>query len=800
MWSGKLGCINATAHRITLEPGTRPIRSMPYRQGPAARTFVKKEIDKMLEANVIEPAASEWASPVVLAPKKDGTLRFCVDYRRLNAVTIPDTYPLPRMDDCIDSLGDATIFTTLDANSGYWQLPLDPDDRDKSTFTTFLGTFRFLRMRFGLRNAPATFQRALDIILSGVRWQTCLVYIDDVIIFSRTIEDHFVHLDHVLTLLRNAGITLKLSKCTFFHSEVDYLGHVIRPGKLCVAAKARDAFRSFEYPKNITQLRSFLGACNVYRRFIKDFAKIARPLTFLTRKDATPDFDNPTTEQLEAFETLKTKMTEPPVLALPRTNQPYTLDTDASAYQLGCALLQEQDDKTTLPVGYWSYSLNDTERNYSTTERECYSVVWSVTTLRPYIEGTRFTIRTDHDSLRWLMSLTESTGRLTRWRLRLSEFDFVIQYRPGRVHQIPDALSRLIVPNNTQRPVDDDIPTFDDALTLLTPELTLTTPSPLRPAPRRSARLRNRQTPPNALPSNVTTSRATAQLETPNENAHCDTTHAANTSTEQPTRDATTHPAHTSTSSETTNTTTSRDQHLETPNPPTPPTQLPDNDADLFDDDAWDDCDDFDLFDLYRIRAEDDHDDWTHLPTLDTLPTALTLDEIRREQRTDDFCQTILNRQAPRDSAFREDDNGLLRRYPHREPELAQIVLPKSLRPRLLALAHHIPIAGHPGQNRMYYTLRKTYYWPHMAIDIAATVRDCRSCARNRIRLRRHLNRLQLFPATRPLESIAIDILGPLPKSKSGLRFLLVITDRFTKLSQVAPLRRITAYHVARVF
>ncbi|CDF39628.1 Ribonuclease H (fragment) [Chondrus crispus] len=205
-------------------------------------------------------------------------------------------------------------------------------------------------MPFRLKGAPATFQRALDIILSGVRWQICLVYLDDVIV------------------------------------------------------------------------RSFLGACNVYRRFVKGFSKIARPLTDITRKDSDHDFDNPTKVQLQAFESLKAAMISPPILALPRYGRPYLLDTDASAYQLGCTLLQEHDEPNDWPpVGYWSYSLSDSERNYSATERECFAVVWAVRTLRPYIEGTKFTVRTDHDALRWLMSLTESSGRLTRWRLRLAE-------------------------------------------------------------------------------------------------------------------------------------------------------------------------------------------------------------------------------------------------------------------------------------------------------------------------------------------------------------------------------------------
>ena len=348
--------IRATEHHIPLEPGTKPIRAMPYRKGPWMREMVAKEVEKILNAGVIEPANTEWASPVVLVPEKDGSLRFCVEYRRLNAKTLADSYPLPRMDGCIDSLVYAAVFTTLDCNSGYWQIPVASENQDETTFTTYMGTFRHLRMPFELRGAPATFQRALDIILSRVRWQICLVYLDDVIVFSfRTHAEHAKHLDAVLGLLRSAGISLKLKKCSFFQPYLHYLGHVISPGKLSVAEAAAHAFKTFKFPRTLTQARSFLGACNVYRCIVKGFAKIARPLTDMTRKDADPDYDNPTAAQVQAFEDLKSRMIAPPILALPRYGRPYTIDTDASAYQLGCTLLQEHDGTNDWrPVGYWS--------------------------------------------------------------------------------------------------------------------------------------------------------------------------------------------------------------------------------------------------------------------------------------------------------------------------------------------------------------------------------------------------------------------------------------------------------------
>ena len=241
MWTGKLGEINVTSMDINLKPGTRPIHQNPYRAGPQARRILESHIQDQLSEGVISPARSEWASPVLLVPKKNGAMRFCVDFRRLNAATLADSYPLPRMEDCIDSLASARVFSTLDANWGYWQLPISPEDREKTTFTTHVGTFQYNRMPFGLRNAPATFQRALDVILSGVKWKSCLIYLDDIVIFSSNYEDHLEHVATILSLLREAGVSLKIAKSCFFRDKIDYLGHVIYPGRMGIAQGSKAA-------------------------------------------------------------------------------------------------------------------------------------------------------------------------------------------------------------------------------------------------------------------------------------------------------------------------------------------------------------------------------------------------------------------------------------------------------------------------------------------------------------------------------------------------------------------------------
>lgn len=372
----------------------------------------------MLRNAVIEPCQSPWTSPVVLVTKSDGTWRFCVDYLRLNAVSVKDTYPLQRMDECIDSLGNATVFTTLDANWGYWQIPVQQEDRDKTAFVCHSGLYRFNWMPFGLTKAPASFQRALDILLSRFKWKTCLVYFDDIIIFSRSRAEHLEHVRSIMSILRDAGITLKLGKCKFCTDSVTYLGHEIRPGRLMIDEVRVKSLKQAKHPTTQTELRSYLALCNVYRRFVPSYTDIATPLYALLRKGESPKLDSLTDAQASAFFTLLAAVTSPPVLSLPKRDLPYSLDTDASNHQVGCALFQTTPEGERRPIGLWSRSLNDHERNYSVSEKECLAVVWSLQTLRPYLLGAPFTVYTDHSALRWLLSITEPSGRLMRWRLR----------------------------------------------------------------------------------------------------------------------------------------------------------------------------------------------------------------------------------------------------------------------------------------------------------------------------------------------------------------------------------------------
>jgi len=306
--SGHLGSMKATEHRIELKPGSKPVRLNPYRMGPRTRELIKAEGDRMLKLEVIEPSQRDWASSVVLIPKPDGCPRFCIDYRQLTERTVRDSYTLPRMDDCLDSVGDAQFFSTLDCNAGYWQIPIAEEVEPKTAFTCHCGTYECTRLPFGLCNAPATFQRAIDMILSGFKWQNVLVYLDDLIIFSADAESHLSHLDTVFTLLGKHGVTLKAQKCHLFSNEVEYLGHVVPRGRSSLNEKNLKTIKKAVFPKTKSQLRSFLGMCNVYGRFTVDFAKTAKPLNDLSSVKLPKRLSPPTTEEQPAFDKLREQL------------------------------------------------------------------------------------------------------------------------------------------------------------------------------------------------------------------------------------------------------------------------------------------------------------------------------------------------------------------------------------------------------------------------------------------------------------------------------------------------------------
>ena len=321
--NSELGCTSAIRHHINVN-GSKPIKSTPYRTNIETRQKLKEHIDEMLDLDIIQESNSPWAAPIILVTKKDGSTRFCCDFRKLNAVTVKDSYPLPRIDDTLDSLSGSSYFSTLDMLSGFWQLEVDKESRPLTAFTSYEGLYEFKRLPFGLCNAPSTFQRLMELVLRGMQWHTCLIYMDDVIVYSKTFDEHIQRLAHISSRLRDSNLTLKPSKCRFLHLTIDFLGHVISPEGVRPNPSKVDLINSFPPPITAKQIKQFLGLAGYYHRFIPNFAHLAAPLTKLLRKNVKFSWSP---ECQTAFTELQHCLTTPPVLAFPDFTSPYHLYT-----------------------------------------------------------------------------------------------------------------------------------------------------------------------------------------------------------------------------------------------------------------------------------------------------------------------------------------------------------------------------------------------------------------------------------------------------------------------------------------
>ena len=400
------------------------------------------QVQQMLTSGVICPSNSPWASPVVMVKKKEGSLRFSIDFWQLNAATIKDAHPLPRIDDLLDALHRARWFSTLDLKSGYWQVPIQERDKEKTAFRTSSGQlFEFNQVLFGLCNAPATFSRLMDHVLSGLHWETCLFYLDDIILFAATWEEHLDRLRQVFERLRHAKLKLGAEKCTFAAKEVSYLGHLVTEEGLLPDPSLLAAIQEIHPPKNATEVRSFLGLAGYYRRYVRNFAAIAGPLHALTQKDAVFHWGS---ECQDAFDRLKTLLTTSPITAFPDFSLPFRLYTDASTAGLGAILAQVREGKERI-ICCASCSLNQAEKAYPATKLECLAIVWAVAKFRPYLMSMPFEVYTDHYALQWLKTMRTGSALLHRWSAALEEYDFTVKHRPGKSQMHVDNLSRLPV-------------------------------------------------------------------------------------------------------------------------------------------------------------------------------------------------------------------------------------------------------------------------------------------------------------------------------------------------------------------
>lgn len=827
----------------------QPINVKSYRFPEIHKQEVNSQIQKMLDQRIIQPSLSPWSSPIWIVPKKidasgQKKWRIVIDYRKLNDITIGETYPIPNIVEILDQLGDSRYFSTLDLASGFHQIKMATKDACKTAFSVPQGHYEFTRMPFGLKNAPSTFQRLMNNVLTGLQGERCFVYLDDIVIYSRDLPSHIQNLTKVFQKLRSFNLKLQPDKCEFLRKEVGYLGHVITENGLKPDPNKIKSVQEFPIPKCPKDIKSFLGLISYYRRFIPEFSKLSKPLTSLLKKDTSFIWTN---EQQLAFEMLKDKLVSAPVLIYPDFTKPFNLTCDASNYAISAILSQGPIGKDH-PIAFASRTLNKCETNYSTTEKELLSIVWGCKTFRPYLFGRKFVIVTDHRPLKWLFNHTDPSSKLQRWRLQLQEFEYEIIYRKGKLNSAADALSRY--PVNPVNPVQDD--NINTELIDLSPYIDSSPFSQLNDfSPMESPGEDNFQDPFSPIDGS---------LVVPTSNNDDNPLPSTNRPSNIPSPEDRLNPE---TQDEPQPSTSSQTPNLQYPSPKivVPNPNLPDPEVTyskflkIPSDTPYNTV----------IREHNDSLLKTQNKTI-VVPTSIDLDEsipyVQEILSNSKESESFINSESTLHSYKSLSNNGKLyyflfpkvhhfdtctysdifeslknlrNHFISQNNTIDKISITDFKNPfdkhiyikiynmlsylfhntnieiniycnkiyypspsevqKILRENHDIPIAGHLGATRMYNRIREQYYWKNMRSEIENYVNNCASCQTNKAL--RKINRAPMqitSTSTSPFERLSLDIVGPLPESGTAkLKYILTLQDDLTKYSVAYPIRSTTA-------
>lgn len=426
--------------KIETIPGSTP-PSLPNRpQSGKELAELKSQLTELTKLGFIQPSKSPYGAPILFVKKKDGTMRMCIDYRALNNITIKNSYALPRVDELFDRLQGAKYFSKIDLRSGYHQIRIASEDVSKTAFRTRYGHFEFLVLPFGLTNAPATFMHLMHQTFRAHLDDFVIVFLDDILIYSKSLHEHERHVSKVLEILRREKLYAKESKCELFKKEVEFLGHYVSDVGVRMMESKVKAVQEWPTPTKALHVRSFLGTAGYYRKFIRDFSKVAAPLTDLTKDGIKFVWSHP---QEEAFRRLKSLMADAPILILPDPNLPYVINTDASGFAVG-AVLQQDQGKGLQPIAFLSKKMKDAETRYPVHEQELLAIIHSLSTWRHYLHGAKFKIivKTDHKSLQYFKTQPMLSGRQARWLSVIADYDFMIEYIDGKTNVVADGLSR----------------------------------------------------------------------------------------------------------------------------------------------------------------------------------------------------------------------------------------------------------------------------------------------------------------------------------------------------------------------
>jgi transposase InsO family protein/DNA-binding MarR family transcriptional regulator len=722
-----------------------PIKQRPRRVPMAYASEEKKAIEDLLQKGVIQKSTSPWASPIVLVRKKSGAVRPCVDYRKINALVKPDGFPLPRIQDCLDAVAGSSLFSSFDLTSGYFQIPLKKEDIPKSAFCCKFGHFEMTRMPFGLNNAASTFQRTMELALQGLQWETCLVYIDDIVVFAADFNQHIERVTQVFERMKQAGLKLKPEKCNMLQTEVVFLGHIvskegIRPDPTNIAK-----ILQWPTPKTPKPVKQLVATGSYYRRFVKGFADMVRPMVDLTKKGKDFIWD---ASCENSFEALKKALVSPDVMGYPLNESgQFILDVDASGIGIGGVLQQIQGERERV-IAYASRSLNKAERNYCITEKELLAVVFFIQYFRQYLLGRRFLVRSDHQALVWLFSLKEPNGKIARWIEILAPYDFVIEYRAGKKQAHCDALSRCESPRDCTCPeVDMDEPLkcgpckkcrrrADQMMLELNAKEKET-------ATRTHAKDRLQETIKQPLENNP------LEMLVPNEKT------TGESIDERLIRQTTDEATQRSLNKTHLTPSTSKS---EAKLPPWTDLKSPEEMANIQSKDP-------DIGPIFKAKCEDKKPGSAEMVTASpaTRHFWIIWDNIHLQ-------------------------NGMLFKvFPKKNgtDECKQLLVPRVIKTSVLRQMHSSVLSGHLGTRKTKERTAQTFYWFNMKEDINMFVRECDVCAADKTPPKQPRAPLGHLRSGAPWDTLAVDYMGPFPVTERGNRYILTLTDHFTKYVEV---------------
>lgn len=729
---GALGHTDIVKHNINTGD-SKPVKIAPRRIAIKQRDVLEEELKKLLDNNLIEPSNSPWAAPVCLVKKRDGTVRFCVDFRKLNERTVKDAYPLPRIDDTLDTLNGGKWFSCVDLASGYFQVQCAEEDKHKTAFSTHKGLYQFLVMPMGLCNSPATFSRLMNSVLGSLQWHRCLCYLDDVIIFGKDFQIALDNLKAVFDCFRQANLKLKPSKCSLFQTEVKFLGHIVSESGITCDPEKVQSVKNWHTPSKVKELRSFLGFAGYYRRFIPEFSTIAHPLTQLTQKNRPFDWD----EKCEvAFETLKDCLITAPTLSFPTADGTYILDTDASQTGVGAVLSQIQNNEERV-IAYSSRTLNRAQRQYCTTKRELLAAIIFLCQFRHYLYGQRFILRTDHASLIWLKNFKNPEGIIARWISIIDTYDIDIQHRRGAQHTNADGLSRTPT-KKCKRPncpdcteMDTDIEYFEQAKT--------------KDGKDDSNTVKDVQASYLRVHSVVDATVNGGDTDTVRD---CQTTHLG-----------------------------------------VSPVNVSDE----------------------KLSFSENCSNWLQF---------WSNSQLREMQENDPDISFILNKKLQSNEKPKKSEIGgksketkmlyalweslvihedILYKFFEKENQgiLYQFVAPKEVRDFIFEQLHSSKFSAHFGRDKTLELIKRRFYWPNLSESVKRWCNSCNICAKGKPGPGKGKSPLKSSIPTYPLDRLAIDIMGPLPKTRDSNEYIMVVEDYFTKWTEAYAIQNHQALTVA---